>query len=83
MHVRVCHPAGAALAIAGSILLAAGALADPLIFTFPARFAANVVPQDISDRPVADRIGDPAEIPSRHGQRRVDDPTGEASGIQA
>jgi lipoprotein-anchoring transpeptidase ErfK/SrfK len=74
---RVC---GVLSSIAGSLLFAFGALADPLGFSAPARYPATIFQQVLPDRSEADGIGGAAEVPAYLRRQVVEDPPREVPG---
>ena len=62
--------------MAGSVLFAYGALAEPLRFAVPARYPATIFQQVLPDRGEADGIGS-AEVPPHLRRQVIENPTNE------
>ncbi len=80
MHMHAFRAGGALLAIAGSLLFAVGALAEPLGYAAPVRYPASSFQQVLPDRGGIDGIEDLTEVPTQLRRQVVEDPTGEAPG---
>jgi lipoprotein-anchoring transpeptidase ErfK/SrfK len=66
--------------LAGSLLLASAAVADPLGFAAPARYPATIFQQALPERGDADSLGSASEVPANLRRQVVEDLTREAPG---
>ena len=80
MKMQAFRAGGMLTSMAGSLLFAFGALADPLGFAVPVRYPAIIFQQVLPDRGEDDRIESAAEVPAHLRRQVVEDPTREARG---
>jgi len=76
MHMHAFRASGV---IAGSLLFAYGALAEPLGFAVPARYPATIFQQVLPDRGEADGM-ESAEVAAHLRRQVIEDPTNQAPG---
>jgi lipoprotein-anchoring transpeptidase ErfK/SrfK len=79
MHMHAFRASGVLSGVAGSLLFAFGALAEPLGFAVPARYPATIFQQVLPDRGEADGI-ESAEVPAQLRRQVIENPTNEVPG---
>jgi lipoprotein-anchoring transpeptidase ErfK/SrfK len=79
MHMHAFRASGVLSGMAGSLLLAFGALAEPLGSAVPARYPATIFQQVVPDRGEAGGI-ESAEVPAQLRRQVIENPTNEVPG---
>ena len=79
MHMHAFRASGVLSGVAGSLLFAFGALAEPLGFAVPARYPATIFQQVLPDRGGADGV-ESAEVPAHLRRQVIENPTNEVPG---